>query len=135
MGFYGLDGHEEFLASRLNISQKHVHTHKAREHNLEGDFQTVQTQVRIQDALLKFCPFDFEVRPTNWICCPTLAPIWTTTICLIQVFSLNAAQSCRWVCSLTPNMASHCALTQASSPWSSSAPSARTHQVFSCFTV
>lgn len=46
-----------------------------------------------------------------------------------------AALSCRLVCSFTPNMASHCAVTQASRPWRSSALSERTHHVFSCFTV
>lgn len=46
-----------------------------------------------------------------------------------------AALSCRLVCSFTPNMASHCVLTQASRPWRSSPLSERTHHVLSCFTV
>lgn len=47
----------------------------------------------------------------------------------------HAGSSCSLVCSLTPNMASHCALTQASRPWRRSALSERTLHVFSCFTV
>lgn len=64
-----------------------------------------------------------------------------TQVCNFFLFSCPlppthyAALSCRLVCSFTPNMASHCALTQASRPWRSSVLSERTHHVFSCFTV
>lgn len=61
--------------------------------------------------------------------------VWKSFLRLHALPRHHAALSCRLVCSFTPNMASHCALTQASRPWRSSVLSERTHHVFSCFTV
>lgn len=61
----------------------------------------------------------------------------TSTHKLPLVSSPHVAPSCRLllVCSLIPNMASHCVLTQARSACISSPLSVRTHQVRSSFTV